>query len=170
MATLPCPCGWRGHPRRACTCAAPVVARYLGRLSGPLLDRVDLQVETPSVSFGDWAADGAREESTASVRARVAGARERQRARLGDAPAALNAFIPAAEARRHARLGPEGLAVLAAAERASALSARSLDRVLRVARTIADLAGAPAVAAAHLAEALQYRALDRLRSALEGQR
>jgi magnesium chelatase family protein len=169
-ATNPCPCGWRGHPRRACTCAAPIVARYLGRLSGPLLDRVDLQVETPAVSFGDWAGEGARAESSSAVRTRVAGARAVQRERLGDAPSALNAFVPAAEARRHARLGADGLAVLAAAERATALSARALDRVLRVARTIADLAGAQSVSAAHLAEALQYRALDRLRAVLEEQR
>jgi magnesium chelatase family protein len=169
-ATNPCPCGWRGHPRRACSCSAPEVARYLGRLSGPLLDRVDLQVETPAVTFGDWAGESARSEGTAAVRARVSVARERQRARLGDAPAALNAFTTAPDARRHARLDEPGLAVLAAAERAAALSARALDRVLRVARTIADLTGAERVGAAHLAEALQYRALDRLRAILEEQR
>jgi magnesium chelatase family protein len=169
-ATNPCPCGWRGHPRRACSCAAPTVARYLGRLSGPLLDRVDLQVETPAVAFGDWAQDGASAEGTKAVRARVAAARERQRARLGDAPAALNAFTPAPDARRHARLDQRGLDLLAAAERATALSARALDRVLRVSRTIADLAGAERVGAGHLAEALQYRALDRLRAVLEEQR
>jgi magnesium chelatase family protein len=169
-ATNPCPCGWRGHPRRACTCPAPRVAGYLGRLSGPLLDRIDLQVETPAVEFKEWSGAAAAGEGTAAARGRVAAARERQRARLGDGPAALNAFTSAPDARRHARLSPAGLAVLAAAESASALSARALDRVVRVARTIADLAGADAVAPAHLAEALQYRALDRLRTALETQR
>ena len=168
-AANPCPCGWRGHPRKTCVCAPADVARYLARLSGPLIDRIDLQIETPSVAFGDWAAPAAtsRGESSAVVRARVSRARERQRSRWTSSPVPLNAFVDAAEFRRGARVLPEGLAALADAERKTALSARALDRVLRVARTIADLSHHAAVGASAVLEAASLRGLDRLRSDLE---
>lgn len=167
-AANPCPCGWRGHPRKSCVCAPGEVARYLNRLSGPLIDRVDLQIETPSVAFGDWAAATDKGESSRAVRARVCAARERQRARWGVSAAPLNAFIDAASFRRGARVLPEALDALAAAERKTALSARALDRVLRVARTIADLAARDEVAASDVLEAASLRGLDRLRSSLSG--
>jgi magnesium chelatase family protein len=166
-AANPCPCGWRGHPRKACVCAPANVGRYLARLSGPLIDRIDLQIETPSVAFGDWAAAKASGESSAVVRERVCAARERQRARWTSSATPVNAFVDAAAFRRGARVLPEALDALAAAERKAALSARALDRVLRVARTIADLSLHDAVGASAVLEAASLRGLDRLRSALE---
>lgn len=166
-ATRACPCGWRGHPRKACVCAPNEVGRYLSRLSGPLIDRIDLQIETPSVAFDDWAASTSTGESSAVVRGRVCAARERQRARWTASPSPVNAFVDAAAFRRGARLLPEALETLAAAERKGALSARALDRVLRVARTIADLSHREAVGASDVLEAASLRGLDRLRSGLE---
>jgi len=165
-AANPCPCGWRGHPRKTCVCAPAEIGRYLARLSGPLIDRIDLQVETPSVAFGDWAAATSTGEPSSVVRARVSAARERQRARWTASPAPLNAFVDAAAFRRGARVLPDALDALAAAERKTALSARALDRVLRVARTIADLSQHDAVGASDVLEAASLRGLDRLRSGL----
>ena len=165
-AANPCPCGWRGHPRKTCVCAPMEVGRYLSRLSGPLIDRIDLQIETPSVAFGDWAAATSSGETSATVRARVSAARERQRSRWSASTAPLNAFVDAAVFRRGAALLPEALDALAAAERKTSLSARALDRVLRVARTIADLAAHDSVSASDVLEAASLRGLDRLRSGL----
>ncbi len=166
-AANPCPCGWRGHPRKTCVCAPGEIARYLTRLSGPLIDRIDLQIETPTVAFGDWATSALRGESSLVVRARVSAARERQRRRFPASPAPLNAFVDAAAFRRSACVLPEALEALAAAERKTALSARALDRILRVARTIADLSKQDSVGASDILEAASFRGLDRLRSGLE---
>ncbi len=165
-AANPCPCGWRGHPRKTCVCTPAKVAGYLARLSGPLIDRIDLQIETPSVAFGDWAAAASTGESSAAVRVRVTAARERQALRWSGGPAPLNAFVDAAAFRRGVRALPEALEALSAAERKAALSARALDRVLRVARTIADLSHHDAVGASDVLEAASLRGLDRLRSGL----
>ncbi|MBI4061842.1 MAG: ATP-binding protein, partial [Elusimicrobia bacterium] len=173
-AANPCPCGWRGHPRRTCVCSPLAIGRYLARFSGPLIDRIDLQIETPSVAFGDWADAGpaskAAGDSSAAVRARVSAARARQRARWGESSAPLNAFVDAAAFRRDALVLPEAFDALAAAERKTALSARALDRVLRVARTIADLSEHDAVGASDVLEAASLRGLDRLRSGLDAMR
>jgi magnesium chelatase family protein len=155
-AMNPCPCGWRGEPRRTCRCTLQDLARYRRRLSGPLLDRVDLHVPVPAVPAAALAEAGSGEPSSA-VRARVERARRIQLDRAG----VPNARLRGALLRRHAPPDAEGRALLAAAVERLGLSARAHERILRVARTIADLEGAEAVRVRHLAEAIQYRALDR---------
>ncbi len=149
-AMNPCPCGWLGHPRRACRCTPERIERYRARVSGPLLDRIDLHLELATEEVGAQAPAG---ESSVRVRARVADARRLQHERQG----APNAALGPAALRRHARLDDEGGALLAEAARRWAWSARGVDRVLRVALTIADLAGATGIGAGHLAEAIRYR-------------
>lgn len=160
-----CPCGWRGHPVKPCVCTPPAVTKYLGRLSGPLLERIDLQVEVQPVAFEEWAGRSAapRPESSAEIRGRVAEARLRQRDRFAKEDFALNAYIPPSELRRHCLLDAAGLDVLGDGTRKFGLSSRVLDRLLRVGRTIADLEKSYNVSARHLSEAMQYRVLDRLR-------
>ncbi|MDR7584996.1 MAG: YifB family Mg chelatase-like AAA ATPase [Armatimonadota bacterium] len=159
-AMNPCPCGYHGHPRRECTCTPPQVARYLGRVSGPLLDRIDLHVEVPALAPAEITAEPDGEGSTA-LRAQVARARAFRHAR-GER-ASWAAAPTARDLRRHCRLSAEDRAFLRDALAQLRLSARAHDRLVRLARTIADLEGAPAIARHHLLEAVTYRALDRPR-------
>jgi len=159
-----CPCGWKGHPARPCVCTPQALGRYQSRLSGPLLDRIDIQVEVSPLPFEQWAGGGpGEEEGSRLIMERVKRARQVQRERSAAAGCLVNAHIPARDLRRLCAVDAAGLKLLGEATRKLGLSARSLDRVLRVARTIADLEGGPGVAARHLGEAMQYRSLERLR-------
>ncbi len=151
-AMNPCPCGFRGDQRRACRCSAPQIERYAGRISGPLRDRIDLVVEVPAIGSTTRVADA---EPSSAIRDRVRSARAHQRARFGGPR--LNRQLEGAELREHCALTASGTALLETAIQRFCLSARGCDRVLRVSRTIADLAGLEAIAPAHVAEAVQYR-------------
>ncbi len=155
-ALNPCPCGRSGQPRVACRCTVGEVRAYLGRLSGPLLDRIDLHVAVPALAFDEVA--GPAGEPTAAVRDRVVAARARQAERSGSANSlSFNAFLPNARLREVVRPGTDGRRLLRYAVDRLGLSARGLDRILRVARTISDLSDSEDVASEHLAEALQFR-------------
>jgi magnesium chelatase family protein len=148
----PCPCGRRGERGADCRCDDAAVERYRARLSGPLLDRIDLHVNVSAVPF-EALTNPAPSEASATIRERVVAARERQHARAGT----LNARLRSRELRRHAPLDAESSALLDRAVRSERLSARGYDRVIRVARSIADLASSEQIQRDHVAEALLYR-------------
>ena len=154
----PCPCGYSGDRLRGCTCSPHAVRKYLSKLSGPLLDRIDIHVEVPRVAYEDLS-HPANAEASQIVRARVENARMRQRERLGGEGS--NAAMSAKRLREFCALDDAGKTLLATAGARLHLSARAHDRILRVARTIADLAGAASIAREHLAEAIGYRSLER---------
>ncbi|HEX6272524.1 MAG TPA: YifB family Mg chelatase-like AAA ATPase [Polyangiaceae bacterium] len=161
-AVNPCPCGYFGHPRRRCACSDEARKRYRSRLSGPLLDRLDIHVSVPPVEVAALTRSG-RGEPSAAVRARVAKARELQRARARELALStcLNAALTNSELERVAALDREGLRLIEAAVERLGLSARAFTKVLRVARTIADLEDDESVRAPYVAEAIQGRLLDR---------
>ena len=157
-AMNPCPCGYYGDPKRACSCAEATASRYQRRISGPLLDRFDLFIEVPRVEYAELAGAPTGEPS-AVVAARVAAARAVQQRRLEGSRFVSNSEMGPLEVRRFCqqRLAPEAQPLLAGAMEQLGLSARAFHRVLKVARTIADLTGSERIETAHLAEAIQYR-------------
>ena len=156
-AMNPCKCGFLGSRSRECLCTPPQIAQYRNRVSGPLLDRIDLHVEVPAVAYKEMSEEEPG-ESSAAVRARVVATRNRQR---GRSEGFCNARLPSALIRKHCELDAAGRRLMEQAMSKLGLSARGHDRVLKVARTIADLAGSVRIGRDHLAEAIQYRTLDR---------
>ncbi len=161
-AMNPCRCGYFGHPTRRCTCKPQDVQRYVSRISGPMLDRIDIQIELPSLSYEEISAPDARAERSEVIRTRVIAARAYARERMGeDCGIHCNAQLDAAGIHKYCATDDQAAALLRAAYDRMGLSARGYDRVLRVARTIADLDRSELIRAPHVAEAIQLRSLDR---------
>jgi magnesium chelatase family protein len=160
-AMNPCPCGYFGDPTRECHCTPPMIQRYVSKISGPLLDRIDIHIEVPAVKYKELRAPSSAEDS-ASVRQRVIAARNRQLERFqNEKKTYANAQIMPKMIRKHCAISPEGEKLLENAITRLGLSARAHDRILKVARTIADLDGGSNIEPRHLSEAIQYRTLNR---------
>jgi len=157
----PCPCGYHNHPEKECVCAPGMVQRYLSRISGPLLDRIDLHVEVVPVSFDEMVSNK-KTETSDDIRTRVVHAREIQSKRFqAFENVYCNAMMPANMVKVICNVQPNGVKLLKTAMERLGLSARAYDRILKVSRTIADLSGSDEIRVEHLAEAIQYRSLDR---------
>jgi len=159
-AMNPCPCGHHGSATTQCTCTPLMINRYRNKISGPLLERIDLTVTLNPVSYKDWG-QKSEGETSAQIKERVVRAREAQRARFKNSKTSCNAAMSPAEIKKFCLMPEGGDAVLEAAMRKMGLSARSLDKILKTARTIADLEGVENITRGHLIEVLQYRPLDR---------
>ena len=172
-AMNPCPCGYFNDPSRECMCTPPMIQRYVSKVSGPLLDRIDIHIEVPAVQYKELRG-GVAAEGSAEIRTRVLAARERQHARFLEAGSRTagssrapsravfsNAQMTTQQIRTHCELSTDAERLLERAMQQQGLSARAHDRILKVARTVADLDGADAIAVKHIAEAIQYRTLDR---------
>jgi len=158
----PCPCGYYNHPEKECTCPPGAVQKYLNKISGPLLDRIDLHVEVTPVPFSELSNANSKGEDSSAIRERVIKAREIQTERYKNNPGMYaNAQMSSKQLRETCIINQAGEALLKRAMERLNLSARAYDRILKVSRTIADLAASADIKAEHLAEAIQYRSLDR---------
>jgi magnesium chelatase family protein len=161
-AMNPCPCGYYSDPQHACSCSLPQIQRYRSKLSGPLMDRVDIHVEVPAVAYRDLTADSV-EEASQVIRERVTQARSLQMARFRRSKIYCNAQMNSRQIRAFCPIDAASQRLLESAIHTLALSARAYHRILKIARTLADLEGDPAIGEGHIAEAIQYRSLDRSR-------
>ena len=159
-AMNPCPCGFYTDPNRECTCTMPQILRYRSRISGPLMDRIDIHIEVPAVRYRDLTGDASGEDSEA-IKGRVNRARELQRQRFDGKRIYCNAQMAPRFLKKYCQIGEDSKALLERAIDKLGLSARAYTRILKIARTIADLEGVEAIASQHISEAIQYRSLDR---------
>ncbi len=157
----PCPCGYFNHPEKECVCAPGVVQKYLSKISGPLLDRIDIHIEVTPVKFEELNQTTIEEERSENIRERVISARELQHKRFGKLPIYNNAQMESNLIRKYCKINPAATLLLKNAMNKLNLSARAYDRILKVSRTIADLGGSETIEMEHLAEAIHYRSLDR---------
>jgi magnesium chelatase family protein len=160
-AANPCPCGYRSDPRRSCNCTPPQIEKYMGKISGPLLDRIDIQIEVPAVPFEELSTTSASGTTSAQMRDDVVRARDHQCERFREGPVRYNALMTSKQIRKFCQLDKPCQQMLRHSVEEMGLSARAHDKILRVARTIADVAGDQDINEMHLAEAIGYRSLDR---------
>ena len=159
-AMNPCPCGFFNDPSRECTCTPPIIQRYVSRISGPLLDRIDIHIDMPAVKYRELR-DQLGGDNSEAVRRRVITARDRQLRRYAGEKIYCNAQMSSRQIRKYCDISPECERMLETAMTRLGLSARAHDRILKVGRTIADLEGSEQVQTSHISEAIQYRSLDR---------
>src|ERR1051325_379591 len=158
----PCPCGFWNDPTRECRCSPLQIQRYVGRISGPLLDRIDIHIDVPAVKFRDLSGETPPEtDDSATIRQRVMAAREKQRDRLANDRIFSNAEMTPRMIRAYCHIDADSEEMLERAMTRLGLSARAYDRILKVSRTIADLEASNEIRSAHVAEAVGYRSLDR---------
>ena len=162
-AMNPCRCGYFGHPTKPCTCSQADVKRYISKISGPMLDRIDIQIELPSLSYDEISANSTPSESSQTVRQRVIKARKFALDRMGEENTGVwsNAQLDSAGIRKYCVMDDAASMILKSAYEKMGMSARGYDRIMRVARTIADMDASEVIRANHIAEAIQYRSLDK---------